>query len=297
MQLINEGNVVGLWPTLVFDGGTTIMAFRDVHFGQFPVQDWAASDLKMCQGSPNKWTSWSAPMTIDSAGGHKDTGYATHNTMIFGKSGALAIIGDQDLTGQGQVDGEGSNVAFVQQNLGSWSSSTADWSLPINPFNPKADESETITHTQTGPAMAYNTAFGYQAVVVDTTPPSGGGAAALYYTSSSDGVTWTPRYTLYSNGSGGFYPAIADDPVTGNPNVVYTHCSGEPGVLPSPGACQTPELDLAVISTNPPSLTSFKSTISTDPVFMPKVAFLSTDKLVIAYRNLDTGSLYVAFQN
>ncbi len=71
MQLINEGSVVGLWPTLLFDGGTAIMAYRDVHFGQFPVQDWAGADVKLCQGTPQNWTSWSAPVTIDASGNHK----------------------------------------------------------------------------------------------------------------------------------------------------------------------------------------------------------------------------------
>lgn len=295
-QLINEGNVVGLWPTLVFDGGTTIMAYRDVHFGQFPVQDWVASDVKLCQGTPGNWTNWSAPMTIDASGGHKSGGYGSHNQMVFGLNGALAVICDSDQTGQGSVDTGGDNAWFVQQNLGSYTKTIADWSLPINPFNPRNVEADILVNTQTGPSMAYNSVFGYSVVVVDTSPPTGGGAAALYYASSPDGVTWT-RSTLFSLGSGGYYPSIADDPVSGNPNVVYTICSGEPGVRPAPGACPQPELDLSVISNSPPNLTQNVTTVSTDPVFAPKIAFLSTDKVIIAYRNLDTGSLYVAFQN
>jgi hypothetical protein len=30
---------------------------------------------------------------------------------------------------------------------------------------------------------------------------------------------------------------------------------------------------------------------------MPRIGFLSTDKIAIAYRDLNTGSVYVAFQN
>ena len=32
-------------------------------------------------------------------------------------------------------------------------------------------------------------------------------------------------------------------------------------------------------------------------VFMPKIGFLSTDKIAIAYRDLNTGAVYVAIQN
>jgi len=298
MQLINEGNVVGLWPSLLFDGGTAIMAYRDVHFGQFPIQDWAASDIKLCQGTPPNWTSWSAPMTIDASGGHKSGGYGSHDQMIFGQNGALAVLCDSDQTGQGAVDADGENAWFVQQNLGSWTSTTADWSLPINPFNPKNTEADILVNTQTGPQMAYNSTFGYSVVAVDTAPPLGAGAAALYYVSSSDGQTWSNRQTVFSLGSGGFYPSIADDPVSGNPNIVYTICSGSPGVLPAPdGACDAPELDLVVVGTNPPNWEANTTTISNQAVFMPKIAFLSTDQIVIAYRDLNTGAVYVAFQN
>ncbi len=297
-QLINEGNVVGLWPSLVFDGGTAIMAYRDVHFGQFPVQDWQASDVKMCQGSPPTWKSWSAPMTIDITGAHKTVGYGSHNQMIFGVNGALAVLCDGDATGQGAVDRDATDAWFVQQNLGSWSSSTVDWSLPINPFNPRNLEADILVNTQTGPQMAYNKTFGYSVVAVDTAPPTGGGAAALYYASSPDGQNWSNRQIVFSLGSGGFYPSIADDPISGNPNIVYTICSGSPGVLPAPGACNAPELDLVTVSTNPPSWSATPATtISNQAVFMPKIGFLSTDKIVIAYRDLNTGAVYVTFQN
>jgi hypothetical protein len=298
MQLINEGSVVGLWPTLVFDGGTAIMAYRDVHFGQFPIQDWAASDVKLCQGTPPNWTSWSAPMTIDASGGHKAGGYGLHNQMIFGQNGALAVLCDSDPTGQGAVDTGGSNVWFVLQNLGSETESTADWTLPINPLNPKNEATQILDNTESGPAMAYSSTFGYSVVAVDTAPPSGGGAAALYYASSPNGTLWSSRATLFSLGSGGFYPDIADDPVTGNPNVVYTICSGSPGVTPAPGACvlSESELDLAVITANDP-FTYNAVTVTTEAVFTPKIAFLSTDQVVIAYRDLNSGAVYVAFQN
>ena len=295
MQLVNEGKVVGLWPALVFDGGTALMAYRDVHFGESPIQDWAASDVKLCQGTPGNWTSWSAPMTVDASGADKPGGYGLHNQLIFGPNGALAALCDSDSTGQGAVDAQGTNVWFAQQNLGSWTNSTSDWSLPVNPLNPTNNAADVLVDTQSGPTMAYNATFGYSVAAVDTSPP-GGGPAALYYASSPDGQTWSTRQTVFSLGSGGFYPSLADDPVSGDPNLVYTVCSGDPGVTPAPGACDAPELHLVVVGTNPPNWAATTTTVTTQAAFTPKIAFLSTDKVVIAYRDLDTGSIYLAFQ-
>ena len=159
MQLINEGSVVGLWPSLLFDGGTAIMANRDVHFGQFPVQDWAGADTKLCQGTPGNWTSWSAPVTIDNAGGHK-WGPGSHNQMIFGQGGILAVLCDTDATGQGSVDSDAQNAWFVQQNPGPWTDTSAEWTIPINPIKPKNNTADVHVNTQTGPQMAYNPTFG-----------------------------------------------------------------------------------------------------------------------------------------
>ncbi len=297
MQLINEGNVVGLWPSLLFDGGTTIMAYRDVHFGQFPVQDWAASDIKLCQGTPMNWNSWSAPMTIDASGGHKAGGYGSHDQMIFGQSGALAVLCDSVPTGQGVVNQDGNNAWFVQQNLGPWTNTTSEWTLPINPFNPKNTEADILVNTQSGPQMAYNLTYGYSVVAVDTAPPMGAGAPALYYVSSPDGKIWSNRQTVFSLGSGGFYPSIADDPLNANPNIVYTICSANTGILPAPKTCDSPALVLDVVSGNPPDWADNKTTVTNQAAFTPKIAFLSSDKFVIAYRDLDTGAVYVAIQN
>ena len=54
-NLMNRGSVVGLWPSLVFDGGTAMMVFRDVHDGQYPVQDWQASAGQDVRGESVGW--------------------------------------------------------------------------------------------------------------------------------------------------------------------------------------------------------------------------------------------------
>ena len=289
MQLINEGNVVGLWPSLVFDGGAAVMAFRDVHFGQFPIQDWSSSDTKMCSGGPAAWT-YSAPMTIDSGGGHKGTGYGTHTQILFGQSGRLAVVGDSTPGTQGSLDRAGADVYFVLQSPAPPTLSVTDWSLPYNPFNPTGDPALVIGDTQSGPVMAYDPSFGYGIAVVDASKPT----APLVYVSSSDGVSWGMPEQIYQLGSGGFFPSIAVDPLSGNPTVAYTICSQEPSVIPGPGICSPvdAELDLAIRTTTWTSTTVFKGNF-----YLPKLAFEPSGQRVLLFTDFETGILHLAIEN
>ena len=214
-QLINfpaMGGVVGMWPALLYDGGTAFMAYRDVHTGQFPIQDWGASDIKMCAGTaPMNWQ-WTCPMTVQACNDHKQDGFGVHTQMVFGANGALAIASANDTTDQGGVvTGGVDGLEFVLQKPGQPLGS--DWNYPIQPFNPNASpglcppgsptEGCEIGDSESGPGLVFDPSFGYGVVAVDVSLPS----PVLMFVSSMDGLSWGQVEVIAGAGSEGYYPS------------------------------------------------------------------------------------------
>jgi hypothetical protein len=265
--LMNRGSVVGLWPSLVFDGGTAIMVFRDVHDGQYPVQDWQASATKMCVGSPAGW-SWAAPIADDYCSCANTRGaFGGHNQMIWGVNGALSVISDQMQNDQGEVFVGGHDVRFTMQNP------DGTWTTPINPFITTCPATgDTIHDTQTGPVMAYSVGTGYVVAVVDHSTDD------LMYISSPDGVSWGQIQHVYQQGTGGWYPSIAIDPISGEAAVAFFICSLEPMAT----SCSATDAQL-VVSELAPAGWQQVINVSGTQFYLPKLAFLSSGKPAIAY--------------
>ncbi len=267
--LMNRGSVVGLWPSLLFDGGTAVMVFRDVHDGQFPVQDWEASAGKTCVGSPitNDWT-WNMAVATDvCCGSDAHQAFGGHNQMIWGPNGTMAIVSDKMQNDQGEVFTGGHDVLFTMTQA------DGTWSTSVNPFvTTCADTGETIADTQTGPVIAYSIGTGYVIAVVDHTTDD------LMYVSSPDGVSWGQVQHVYQQGSGGWYPSIAIDPISGAPAVAFFICSLEPSAT----SCSPTDAQLVVKELVGAGWQDVIN-VPGQQFYLPKLQYLSTGKPVIAY--------------
>ncbi len=284
------GVIVGLWPSLLFDGGTAVMALRDVHEGQYPIQDWGASDAKMCFGGPSAASySWSAPMTISAAGNNKTNGFGVHNQLIYAENGVLALVNDSSAKDEGSLASGSGPINFTKQT-GSNTQTNADWTAPIDPFNPSG-AGQTLGNPGTGPSMVYDHTFGYGVVATDITAA----APTLSYVSSPDGASWSTRESVYGLGSGGFFPQLAVNPTTHNPVVAFTICSLSPGLQPDTHACSSTDAALETAERTPQGWA--KSAELSGNFWTPKFGYLSTGKKVFVYSDLDNGGLYVAFEN
>jgi hypothetical protein len=257
-----SGFVVGLFPALKFMGSTAYVAYRDVHTGQFPQQDWNGSDLKLATGSIGSWIR--QPIVC---GGNDKKAYGGHNQMVIGAQGQLAMVSDEIFD---SADGAGTNVLFHQRNAdGSWSSTP--WNAPVMQ----------IANTQRGPSLAYDSALGYGIAVVDRTTNT------LLFTSSTTGAVWAQQDPVFQSGTGGWYPSVAIDPSVHEPHIAFTFCSTQPGI--AEGACPASERQLRVAYR---VLGNWRqSVIDPEGGVLPKVGYLSTGKRVIVYRDPGTGAV------
>ena len=260
------GFVVGLFPALKFIGSTAYVAYRDVHQGQFPQQDWNGSDLKLATGNIG---SWSRQPII--CGGNDKKAYGGHSQMIIGAQGQLAMVSDEIFDSS---DGTGANVLFSRRNAdGSWTST---------PWNAPALQ---ITNTQKGPSLAYDSTLGYAIAVVERATNT------LLFTSSSNGSIWTQQDPVFQSGTGGWYPSIAVDPSSHEPTIAFYVCSQRAGIAED--SCPPAERQLRVAYR---VLGNWRQAlIDSQGGVLPKLGYLSNGKRVIAYRDPGSGAvkLYV----
>ncbi|MBX7098828.1 MAG: hypothetical protein K1X89_14060 [Myxococcaceae bacterium] len=259
----DNGFVVGLWPALVFDGTKAYLAWRDVHNGQFPQQDWAGSDLKLSEGGPSSWASKCLQV-----GGNNKQAYGGRIQMIMA-NGQPALVHDQAFGG---ADTSGQNVIFMRRKA------DMQWTTPATLLS--------IANTQSGATLAYDATEGYGIAVVDRSNNQ------LTYIHSTDGTTFTVPDPVYGTGSGGWFPSLAMDPVNHEPAIAYYVCSPRDGVTES--ACLASEDELRIaqrISGN-----WRESLIDGEGGYLPKLAFFANGKKVLAYRHPKTGLLKLAVE-
>ena len=254
----DRGFLVGLWPTMVFDSTNKMyLAYRDGHAGQFPMQDWAGSDVELWEGT--------MPPTMGTClaqGGNNKDAYGGHNQMVIGVGDQPAIIYDQMF---GTADSNGNNVFFQKRNA------NGTWTSPAALLN--------VSNTQTGAMMAYDPDEGYGIAFVDRATNE------LKYANSLDGTNWNTPDPVFGAGSGGWYPSVAMDPKNHEPAVAFYVCSPR-GSINETG-CTTVE-DKLVVSQR--VLGTWREVlVDSNGGYHPKIAFFSAKngaepKRVIVYR-------------
>lgn len=250
----DRGLLVGLWPAIAFDStGKLYFAYRDGHDGQFPQQDWSATDVEIWEGTPPPGTS-----ACGAQGGNNKDAYGGHLQMVIGPNDQPAIIHDQMF---GTSDSNGTNVIFQKRNAnGTW--------------NPPTGSLINVSNTQTGAAIAYDATEGFGIAVVDR------GTNQLSYANSLDGVSWNAIQPVYGAGSGGWYPSLAMDPINHEPAVAFYNCSPRSSVAET--NCTTTEDELVVSQRI--AGTWRESVVDTGGGYHPKIGFFSSGKRFVVYR-------------
>ncbi|MCY1044113.1 hypothetical protein OV208_22540 [Corallococcus sp. bb12-1] len=269
------GHVVGVSPSMVFNGNQAIVAYRDVHNGQYPQQDWNASDMELAIGGP---TSWQHQMAAAGGnGGEEKPAYGGHSQVVMAE-GQPALVFDLAIAA---ADAPGTNVYFQRRGADGQT-----WS--------PARKIQSVGNTQLGASLAYDATVGFGVAVVDrsdnkltfiTCDGKTGSKCAL----ASD---WTVPDPVYQTGSGGWYPSLAFDPATHDPSIAFHVCSLEPGR--NEGGC-SPSDDALVIATRVEGQWR-ETTVDFDGGWSPKLAFLSTGQRVVLYRNPATTALNLAVE-
>ncbi|WP_338869914.1 hypothetical protein [Myxococcus stipitatus] len=262
----DSGFLVGLNTSLLFVDGKALIAYRDGHNANFEGQDWAAADLELASGGPTNW----AFRMVAFSGDGKD-GFGGHLSLI--PAGAQpALVHDRTKKG---AQATGGGVLFQRRNADG-----ATWSRPVEVVTESS-----VANTQLGPSMAYDSQEGFGIAVQNR--GSSRGDVLLYMDCPSPNATsctttgeWSTPDPVFGNGTGGWYPSLAFDPVHHEPSIAHYFCSREPGRNDT--SCN-PNEDKLVISTRIGG--NWRETVvDEEGGWSPKLAFLSNGKRVVLYR-------------
>ncbi|MBL8916457.1 MAG: hypothetical protein JNM17_37505 [Archangium sp.] len=260
----NAGFLVGLWPALVYDGnGQMVFAWRDGH--QNNPLGWQGSDVESAEG-PLANPTIRCVMQGGNGGPDGKPAWGGRIQLVVGAGGQPAMIYDR---AQGGADTTGIQLWF-QRRMG-----TA-WTAPTQLFS--------SNDTKTGGTLAWDSMEGYGAAVVD------GASGGLRYRSSADGVTWDAEDPVYAAGSGGWYPSLAFDPQTHQPNIAYYVCSQRDGEVPTACPASFDELRVAGRTAGGWSETR----VDAEGGWGPKLGFFSDGKRFVVYRDPRSGALKLA---
>jgi hypothetical protein len=266
-KVSNQGDVVGTSPAVGVSGGTTFLAYRDIHYGQFPT-DFDGSDWEFGIGGPTSFN-----LEEIQAGGNDKQAYGGHAKMVV-VDGQPALVCEQDFF---PGFGPGKDVLFrMRTDTGSW----------IGPDNGQPVIS--ADNLQSGPSLAYDSVLGFAVAAYDAN------AQTLYFTSSPDGTSqWTLPDPVVNAGSTGWYPSLAISPTTHDPSIAYYHCSSSGGV--AEGNCQASQDELRIAERVSGNWNV--STVDANGGFLPQLGFLSNGKRVILIRDPQSGAVKLEVEN
>lgn len=261
----DSGFLVGLWPSLVYDGnGQMVFAWRDGH--QTTNMAWYGSDVESAEGALANPTLRCVMQGGNGGSLGQKPAWGGRIQLVVGAGGEPAMVYDR---AEGGADTTGIQLWF-QKRVGT------GWTNPIQVL--------ASNDTKTGGTLAWDSMEGYGAAVVD------GASGGLRYRSSADGVTWDAEDPVYAAGSGGWYPSLAFDPMTHQPNIAYYVCSQRDGEVATACPASFDELRVAVRTGGGWSETR----VDAEGGWGPKLGFFSDGKRFVVYRDPRSGALKLA---
>lgn len=256
----DTGFLVGLFPAIKHNAaGQLYMAYRDAHNGQYPIGDWAGSDVEIFEDALGARRG-----VCGQAGGNDKQGYGGRIKMVIGPDDQPAILYDRPF---GSATGKGEDVLFQRrQTSGQWT--------------PAAFITR-ISDTMTGASFAWHATEGWGVTVTDRQNHK------LLYQRNRDPAAntqmWESPTEVFASGTGGWYPSLAldTDPMfPGEPSIAFYVCSRRDNVLSD--ACPQDQDDLRIARRTG---TNWQFTlVDSGGGYAPQLGFLNAGKRVVAYR-------------
>ncbi|MBK7862339.1 MAG: hypothetical protein IPJ65_27770 [Archangiaceae bacterium] len=258
------GVVVGIWPAIKYQSnGTLWYCYRDVHTGQYPQGDWGGADVECLHGSPGSWTrecAYPGGNTKDAPGGR------IRLTMA---NDVPTVLWDH---ATGGADTRGTDVE-VQSHL-----PAGGWSVKFNALR--------SGDTQNGGTIDWDPTEGLGVAALDLTD------GVLRYTNKATGsAQWSTADPVVGEGTGGWYPSLAMDPVNHEPAIAFYVCSTRSGQNSS--QCQPDFDEVRVTQRINNDWASHTEVVDTVSATMVKMGFLPDGRKVIAYRERN-GTVHLA---
>ena len=245
------GDVVGLSPSIAIGAANKLFfAWRDIHGGQFPVQDFQHSDLELAEGTLGGALS----KKVAVLGGNSTVGHGGFNSLVLrGLEPAIAYSAQPSSAIE-----EPHDVWFTQRASGKFT-------LPVRLAS--------VGDTRSGPSLAtdgVNLGIAYEDRA----------AGIMSFLESADGVTWQPPDPVHGTGTGGFFPSLAYDPDSKSPVIAYYVCSTKPAAQICPA--DEDELRLAIRRADGEWA---RTTLDAEGAYYPRLTF-GGSRLVVAYKDV-----------
>jgi hypothetical protein len=225
--------VVGLWASIAVDSHDKLyLGYRNVHFGQFPNQDWGHSNVEMVNGQLGAWSTTGVGCAkvgdCPAFGGDSLLGYGAYLSIAMANDLPAFAWSAMPSAAMGQA----SDVYFTMMN--------ADGTWPVDPHKVKASDNTATglnSSSPGGPQLAWMKSYGFMIAYDDHK------AGQLWILQSKDGSDWSKApYPVTGSGTAGWFPSAAFTP-DGYPAVAYYVCSDSPGASYCPPAQD--ELDVS----------------------------------------------------
>lgn len=263
--------VVGESPSIALNGSELVVLHRNLHSGQFPVQDYGKSNLEAVVGMPGAFTPQVAIEGTDQGGNFVTTG-AGEGSAVASLNGLTVAV----CAGQSDIDAKLENLYAVSRT---GTGAQAVWGNKEQLFRSLAITGD----LDTGPRIAADATAGFGLSWLDKSH------GVLHYATSRDGVSWGGLEDVFGAGTGGLYQSLAFDPSLHEPGVAFYVCSKSPGA----NACPTDEQELRVAFRR--GGTWRQSTVDASGGIYPTLLFNGGQALVV-YRDLVSGGIRLARQ-
>ena len=283
--------VVGLWASIAFDSNDKMyVGYRNIHYGQFPIQDYAHSNLEMAEGSPSALTAQNCLVAADRG---KCPFFGGDNPDGHGAFLSIAMVGTApnqepafawSTMAAGALD-TAHNVWFAQRKNGSWPATVLPISVPSGVVGGVSTGTGMYGTSYGGPQLAWDKDAGF-IIAFDAH-----NVGQLFLKESPDGVDWSKAADpVFGSGSGGWYPSVAFTP-DGFPAVAFYICDpSRTGVTTCPTAVDEIRLTWRVDD----NWQQHQETVDPEGGHYMRLAYLSDGRAVIAYRDVNHRSIKVA---
>jgi hypothetical protein len=209
-NVCNEGTVVGLYPAIVYSGNNAVIGYKDVHFGQFPVGDFAKSAFKAAVGTPGPpgtngtWTHQIIILGTDDAPLDIEEGAGSNTQAALSATGVVGMLTAGDTTST--IGASTTTFWWNYQDPGGTTWGSTRWAGP---------EYSNVPVPQSL-AADFDGGFGASWASI-----SENGGASIYYRHSPDGHNWEALQTVLTFSVGTLDPSVAFDPVYHLPGIVF----------------------------------------------------------------------------
>lgn len=271
--------VVGYNPAVMVGPSQVAVVSRDLHSGQFPVQDYGDSDVEAVVGASGAWTPMMVAQGSDQGGSVGPD--VTHAGLGACPSAAASSDGQYMgvvFSSETDLDGTDRYLYFNRFSGGAWSATKEIFSSQSQNASNVGGNNHGCASLAADPQLGFAVAWTNYSQNI------------LYYSTSTDGLSWSPPEQAFGAGTGGWMPSLAIDPGLHLPVVAYYVCS----LSANATTCGTSDDELRV-SARKTDGRWYASTVDPEGGAFPTLLF-NGGQMVVVYRDLVGGGIRIARQ-